>query len=176
MNIRGDEIADEIADEFGKEALHQIVSEMVFKRCDASQKNFTEEARDILIRGVIAYAEDIFCEAGDVRINREDRITDIDKKLDVLRAETKRLEEEQRALQDACRTFLTYQCLREAAKRVEERGHSNEEERRRREEERKRRAFEFLERKKKSKKIVGPRARVTESCHRLKNRAKIFEE
>ena len=79
-----------------------------------------------MTRAVIAYAEDVFREAGKVRRKRKERIGAIDKRLGVLRAETERLEEERRTLKHACRTAMKRQCLREVIKIVEEKGHSKE--------------------------------------------------
>jgi hypothetical protein len=109
-----------------EEGFHRTIFKIVSERCDASQKNFTEDARDVLTRAVITYAEDVFREAGKVRRKRKERIAAIDERLGVLRAETGRLEEERRTLKHACRTGMKRQCLREVIKRVEEKGHPKE--------------------------------------------------
>ena len=123
---------------------NSLISEMVFDILNGSnvcsEMTFTDDARLVLVRGTVEYANDVFYEVGEAQRNLGERIEGIEERLRVLRAEMAELEDEKRETRVV--KTMTIDCIHRAVERVAERGRAFEKERITRDEERDRRAVE----------------------------------
>ena len=107
-------------DDIGDDGMRTLVSEVL----DKISLEVSADARSVLVQAVREYAEDIFEDMADERMVSGERFEVVQKRLEELRGETEKLEEEKLSLLNSAYAYghtLTVKSLREAVERVDHR-------------------------------------------------------